>query len=83
MSFSALSPGWKIENNKLIKEFNFGNFMQAMTFVNQVADLAEQESHHPGIIISYSQVIVSLSTHDANDITEKDYSLAKKIDAIS
>lgn len=74
---------WKTENNKLVREFEFGNFMQAMTFVNQVADLAEQESHHPDIMISFNKVRVSLSTHDAGGVTDKDHSLAKKIDEIS
>lgn len=74
---------WESKDNKLVREFKFDNFMQAMTFVNQVADLSEQESHHPDIMISYNKIRISLFTHDANSITDKDHSLAQKIDEIS
>jgi 4a-hydroxytetrahydrobiopterin dehydratase len=52
-----------------------------MRFVNAVAQAAEKAQHHPDILIRYSRVTLTLATHDASGITEKDFSLAKKADA--
>lgn len=74
---------WKIENKQLVKEFEFTNFIEAIKFVNKIQPLAEGANHHPDILIhSYKKVKIMLFTHSENKITEKDYSLAKKIDAI-
>lgn len=79
---SKLPSGWKEENNALQKEFIFSDFTAAMAFVNKVATLAEQANHHPDIHIYYKRVALELTTHDAGGVTEKDYSLATKIDQI-
>ena len=74
---------WKTVNNKLVKEFVFANFVEAVTFVNKIVPLAESADHHPDIFIhSYKKVRVELFTHSAGKITEKDYSLAKEIDTL-
>lgn len=73
---------WKTENDKLVKEFVLKNFEEAVSFVNQILPLAEAADHHPDIFIhSYKKVKVILFTHSEEKITEKDYSLAKQIDA--
>jgi 4a-hydroxytetrahydrobiopterin dehydratase len=64
------------------KEFVFADFAAAMVFVNKVAELAEAEGHHPDILIEYNKVTLTLSTHDVGGLTEKDFALEKKIDAI-
>ena len=75
---------WSIKNKKLFKEFEFTNFNEALTFVNQVAKLAEKVNHHPDILIySYKKVRIMIYTHDKNEITAKDYALAEKIDALN
>jgi 4a-hydroxytetrahydrobiopterin dehydratase len=75
---------WQETQSGLIKVFTFNNFVEAIAFVNEVAKLAEAENHHPEILVhSYCHVKISLFTHDENQITSKDYSLAKKIDAIN
>jgi len=75
---------WKEKNNKLQKTFKFNNFNEAWEFMKQVAELAEKMNHHPWWSNEYSWVEIHLSTHDVgNSITEKDYQLAKLIDAIS
>ena len=76
---------WKIIDKKLTRVFEFKDFLEAVSFVNKVAELAEEENHHPNLLIfSYNKVKVELYTHDANDkITEKDLKLARLIDEIN
>ncbi|MBN8858883.1 MAG: 4a-hydroxytetrahydrobiopterin dehydratase [Sphingobacteriales bacterium] len=74
---------WKEENNRLYKKFEFGNFSEAFAFMTRVALAAEKMDHHPLWTNVYNKVEIWLSTHDAGDIvTEKDRTLAKKIDAL-
>jgi len=74
---------WREENNKLIKSFEFGNFLEAFAFMTKVAILAEKQNHHPFWTNVYNKVEIHLNTHDAGDIvTEKDHKLAKSIDAL-
>ncbi len=74
---------WETQNDSIIKEFSFQDFSSAMTFVNKVAELAEQVKHHPDILIhSYNKVRVKLSTHSEKAVTEKDIALAEMIDRI-
>ncbi len=72
--------GWKRKSNKLVKEFSFDSFRDSIVFVNRVATLADSANHHPDIAINYSAVTLSLATHDAGGITEKDLDLAEQID---
>ena len=75
---------WTNENDKLTRTFTFGNFVEAVDFVNKIAPLSEKANHHPDIeIFSYKNVKIKLSTHDAGDkVTEKDIKLSKEIDRI-
>ena len=74
---------WKIEDNLLIKDFEFKNFVESVRFVNDILPLAEEMNHHPDLLVhSYKKVKVMLMTHSENKITDKDYSLAKKIDGL-
>ena len=75
-------PTWTIKDWKVTKEFKFKSFVEAMEFVNKVADIAEQEGHHPDISISYSKVIIETWTHAINGLSENDFILAAKIDKI-
>ena len=71
---------WAIQNELLVKEFEFSTFQDAINFVNAVAKIADEADHHPDIFISYNKVKISLITHDIGEISEKDYSLAKGIE---
>lgn len=74
---------WSEENNTLLREFRFKNFIEAFAFMTKVAMIAEKMNHHPDWSNSYNKVRISLSTHDAgNSITEKDRKLASEIDKI-
>jgi len=73
---------WITKDNKLEKEFVFKDFIDAFAFLTKVAFAAEKQNHHPEIFNVYNKVKISLQTHDAgNVVTEKDYTLAKTIDA--
>lgn len=73
---------WSEVSGTIQRTFQFPDFMGAMSFVNEVAKLAEADQHHPDILIRYSKVTLTLSTHDAGGITKKDFTLAKKCDAV-
>ena len=72
---------WKTDNNQLVKEFIFKNFIDAFAFMTRVAIVAENMNHHPDWRNVYNKVEIRLSTHDAGGIvTQKDYELATAID---
>ena len=73
--------GWSIQDGALTKTFAFADFVEAMQFVNRLADAAEAAQHHPDIDIRYSKVTVALTTHDSGGITVNDFALAHKADA--
>jgi 4a-hydroxytetrahydrobiopterin dehydratase len=73
-------PTWKLQEGKLVREWTFKDFVQAMGFVNRVAGLAEAAGHHPDIDIRYNRVLLGLVSHDAGGITERDATMASKID---
>ena len=75
--------GWMVlEGAKLHKEFKFDDFGQAVVFVNKVAEVAEDEGHHPDIFISYNRVRLTIRTHAIGGLSENDFILAAKIDNI-
>jgi 4a-hydroxytetrahydrobiopterin dehydratase len=63
------------------KVYTFADFKASMAFVNRVAALADKMDHHPDILINYSRVTLTLSSHDAGGLTERDFRLAGQIDA--
>ena len=70
------------DQHKLKKEFHFKNFKEAMIFVNSIAKIAEQECHHPDIYIFYNKVDIELYTHAVSGLSESDFIMAAKIDAL-
>ncbi len=72
---------WSELNDAIQRTYLFKDFPAAIAFVNKVADLAEGMNHHPDILIRYNKVTLTLSTHDAGGITDKDFTLAAKADA--
>ena len=76
---------WELaESGKSIeKEFIFRNFEEALEFVNKVGKIAEQENHHPDILLySYKKVKITLSTHEVEGLSENDFIIASKIDEL-
>lgn len=80
---SQLQPGWKvIDEHHLEKEYTFKDFKEALAFTNKVGALAEQEGHHPDIYLSWGKVKIILWTHKINGLSESDFILAAKCDAL-
>ena len=75
--------GWQLESGELVRIFQFPDFRAALRFVNSVGELAEMASHHPDIYIRYNRVRLSLVTHDAGGITEKDLGVAGGINKLA
>jgi 4a-hydroxytetrahydrobiopterin dehydratase len=73
---------WNLVGNKINADFKFKDFKEAMVFINNVADLAEAEGHHPDIYVSYNKVRLELWTHAIGGLSENDFILASKIDGI-
>ena len=76
-------PGWSRDGDAIRREFKFGSFREAISFVVRISFEAEQRDHHPEISNVYNRVTIRLSTHDAGGITDKDFDLARAIDAIN
>jgi 4a-hydroxytetrahydrobiopterin dehydratase len=72
-------PGWTIEDGKLRRTFRFKDFVQAMAFVNWMAELAEAEGHHPDFCVHYATVDLTIWTHAIGGLSENDFILAAKI----
>jgi len=74
---------WRTENSELVRTVSFADFRAALDFVNQVGELAESAGHHPDIDIRYNRVRLALATHSAGGLTQKDFDLAKQIEALT
>ena len=79
---SCRRSGTWLEEHHLEREFTFDDFRQALDFVNEVGELAEEQGHHPDIYLSYGKVKIQLWTHKINGLHENDFILAAKIDAL-
>lgn len=85
---NQIDPAWVVvpatpsDATHLKRECKFGDFVQAMTFVNKVAEIAETEGHHPDLYIFYNKVIIELWTHAVSGLSENDFILAAKIDQL-
>jgi len=77
------TPKWKKRGSMISRTYEFKDFVAAMRFVNAVARLAEKAWHHPDIDIRWNRVKLALTTHDQSGLTEKDFALAKKFDAVA
>ena len=76
-------PQWRQKDQTLTRTFKFKNFVEAIYFVDRLVEPAEAAGHHPDIAISYNEVIISLTTHDAGGLTQMDFDLAQKISQLA
>lgn len=75
-------PGW-VQNEYMIeKDYSFADFVEAVNFVDALVKPAESAQHHPDLTVSWGSVSVSLTTHEEDGLTEKDFQLAETIDQI-
>src|SRR5665213_784827 len=81
--YSKNVPTWSVvEKKKLARDFKFKDFKESMRFVIKVAEIAEEEGHHPDMCIYYNLVQLELSTHAIHGLSENDFILAAKIDRV-
>ena len=78
----AALPGWKRDGEEIVRTFDRGNFNGSIAFVNAIATEANAADHHPDIAVSWNEVTVRLSSHDAHGLTGRDFALARAIDAL-
>ena|SRR2546425_7403824 len=80
---NQLDHDWRvIAEHHLEKQFTFKNFREALAFTNQVGELAEAQNHHPDIYLAWGRVRVTIWTHKIDGLTESDFVLAAKIEAL-
>lgn len=75
-------PGWKLTNGEIVRDTTFKDFVEAVSFVNQVAAKAEAAGHHPDIDIRYNKVRLALVSHDAGGLTQQDFDMAASIESL-
>lgn len=71
---------WEYEEQAITRTVEFEEFMDAIDFVNDLAEIAEEAQHHPEITIRYTKVTLVLTTHEVNGVTEADIELAQRVD---
>jgi 4a-hydroxytetrahydrobiopterin dehydratase len=77
-------PQWNVVNeHHLLREFKFPDFKQALAFVNRVGALAEEQGHHPDILLAWGKAEITLWTHKIDGLTESDFIMAAKIDRLA
>jgi 4a-hydroxytetrahydrobiopterin dehydratase len=79
----AALPGWALDAGEIVRTFDRGNFNGSIAFVNDIATAANEADHHPDLAISWNDVTVRLSSHDAHGLTERDFALARTIDRLA
>ena len=76
-------PGWSVKDEKMHKDFEFGDFNEAFGFMTRAAMHIEKMNHHPEWFNVYNKLTVDLTTHDAGGITENDINLAKILNSLA
>ena len=78
----ATLPEWSLKGKEISRNFRFPSYMAGIAFVNEVARVAEAADHHPDIFVGWRTVMLSLSTHSKGGLTNLDFELARKADAL-
>ncbi|HEY3398006.1 MAG TPA: 4a-hydroxytetrahydrobiopterin dehydratase [Armatimonadota bacterium] len=79
---SRAVPEWEVEDQVLRRELKFPDFVEAMDFVNEVAEVAQAADHHPDLCISYNRVRLELTTHKIGGLSRNDFIVAARIDEL-
>jgi 4a-hydroxytetrahydrobiopterin dehydratase len=78
----AETPGWELAEDSIVRTVKLKDFKEAMAYVNRVAEVAEELNHHPDITIRWDTVVLNQSTHAAGGLTEYDFRLARRLNAL-
>jgi 4a-hydroxytetrahydrobiopterin dehydratase len=81
----AALPDWQLRDDRLaiVRKFRFADFSEAFAFMTRVALIAEKADHHPEWSNVYNRVEITLTTHDAGGLSQRDVAMAKAIDALA
>jgi 4a-hydroxytetrahydrobiopterin dehydratase len=83
--YAQLVPDWSVDRegvHSISRLFRFRDFKETMAFADRVGEIAEQEGHHPDMHVSYGKLMIELSTHAIQGLSENDFILAAKIDRL-
>lgn len=75
-----LPEGWRYEGDEIVRVFHFDDYLRGMAFAVEVAEIADEEFHHPEITVGHEGVEVRLTSHEAGGITDKDVFMAELFD---
>jgi len=82
-TFSHQLPNWRVvDAHHIVRAFSFPDFKDALEFVNRVGEVAEEQGHHPDILLAWGKVEITLWTHKINGLSESDFIMAAKIDQL-
>jgi len=76
-------PGWHFDRGEIFKTYKFGTFLEAIAFIDRIAEKAQAADHHPDLENHYNRVRVALHTWNENAVTDKDLSLAREIESVA
>ena len=79
----ARLPHWSYEDGKIVRAFETGGWQRTLLLANAIGFAAEAAWHHPELLLSFPQLRVMLSSHDAGGITDLDFALAERIEALA
>lgn len=75
--------GWQVEDNRLLRKvIKLSNFAQALSLANKIGDLAEEQGHHPDLLVRWGELVIDLFTHKVNGLTEADFIMAARCDRL-
>ena len=78
----AALPGWSVRGTALVKQFGFPDYGRTMGFVNAVAWIAQQQDHHPDMVVGYDRCEVAFSTHSTGGLSVNDFICAARVEAL-
>jgi 4a-hydroxytetrahydrobiopterin dehydratase len=73
---------WRLEDGKLVKSYKFPDFVAAVAFVDRLAVVAEEQNHHPDLVVGWGRVTVQLTSHDVGGVSARDFRLAAALDEL-
>ena len=73
-------PGWALLDNKIEREYQFRSYVEGFDFANKIGHIAEEQDHHPDILIGWRRVKLTLTTHSIKGLSENDFIMAAKAD---
>jgi 4a-hydroxytetrahydrobiopterin dehydratase len=78
---SGLPDGWTLEDDEIVRVYEFGEYLRGVNFAQLVGEIAEAQNHHPTMVLRYNELEIRLSTHEAGGVTDRDLEMAQLIEA--